>query len=58
MSKKSSDVPSNLINYLFFSTIGTESLRIARESNNPDSSRDQLNHLLNVPAGRGFPLEK
>ena len=52
MPDKSSNVPSNIV----YSAIGAESLGIARASNNPESQ--QLNHLLPVLAGRGYPLEK
>ena len=41
---KSSDVPSSIV----YSAIGAESLRIARASNNPEHSPQQLNHLLPV----------
>ena len=52
MPDKSSNVPSSIV----YSAIGAESLGIARASNNPESQ--QLNHLLPVLAGRGYPLEK
>ena len=44
MPDKSSNVPSGIV----YSAIGTESLRIARASNNPEHSPQQLNHLLPV----------
>ena len=44
MPGKSSNVPSSIV----YSTIGAESLRIARASNNPESFSTALNHLFPV----------
>ena len=44
MSDNLSNVPSSIV----YSAIGAESLRIARASNNPEHSPQQLNHLLPV----------
>ena len=52
MPHKSSNVPSSIL----YSAIGTESMRIARASNNPESL--QLEHLLLVWAGRGVSIGK
>ena len=44
MLDKSSNVPSTIV----YSAIDAESLRIARVSNNPEHSPQQLNHLFPV----------
>ena len=54
MPGKSSNVPSSIV----YSVIGAKSLKIARASNNPDHSPQQLNHLLPEWVGRGYQLEK
>ena len=51
MPDKSSNVPSSTI----YSTIGAESLRIARASNNPESLCTAIKPLI---ARMGSPLER
>ena len=58
MSKKSSNVPSNLINYLIYSAIGTESLRIARVSNNPDSFSTSIKPLVKCTSRQRVSIGK
>ena len=54
MPDKSSNVPSTIV----YSAIGAESLSLLEQVTPLNHSPQQLNHLLPVSAGRGYPLEK
>ena len=54
MPDKLSNVPSSIV----YSTIGAESLRVARESNNPESFSTAIKPLIARMRSRDYPLEK
>ena len=54
MPDKSSNVPSSIV----YSSIGAESLRIARASNNPESFSTAIKPLIARMSTKGYPLEK
>ena len=51
---KSGNVPSSIV----YSAIDTQSLRIARASNDPESFSTAVKPLIAHRAGRGYPFQK